>query len=370
MKVLVTGANGFVGKNLVATLNEMENIEVLTYTKDDSLETLEKYCLEADFVAHLAGVNRPKNTEEFYNINNDLVSVMLEYLKTSDKKAPILLSSSIQAELDNDYGKSKKITEDIIKKYGVDNDVKTYILRLPNLFGKWCKPFYNSVVATWSHLIAHNEPIEVSNPDHQLELLYIDDLVSEIIKFIVNDNLVSDYYQMSPTYKVTLGEISKLLYEFKESRNNRYISRMDDDFTRKLYATYITYLSEDDFKYDLIMHKDPRGSFTELIKGDTFGQVSVNVSAPFEVKGEHYHHTKNEKFIVISGKASIKFRNIHSDEVIEYIVSDEKYEVVDIPPGYTHNISNLLDKDLITIMWVNEPFNPNVPDTFVEKVEK
>lgn len=370
MKVLVTGANGFVAKNLISTLEYMDNVEVLAFSRADDLATLKVYCSEADFVVHLAGVNRTENVNDFYDINSNLTEIMLSYLKASNNQAPILLSSSIQAELDNDYGKSKKIGEDIVRNYGIENNVKTYILRLPNLFGKWSKPFYNSVIATWCHQVSRSETLEISNPDYSLNLLYVDDLVQHIIDIISGKVSEQEANKLQPIYTKTLQEIADLLYEFEENKKNRYISDMADGFTKKLYSTYLSFLAVDNFKYPLITHSDERGSFTELVKAQSFGQVSVNVSSAYETKGEHYHHTKNEKFIVISGKASIKFRNIYTDEVIEYIVSEDKYEVVDIPPGYTHNITNLLEKDLVTIMWVNEPFDPNTPDTYQKLVEE
>lgn len=370
MKVLITGANGFVGKNLMSTLNYRQDIEILTYTRKDTLETLYSYCSEADFIVHLAGVNRTSNNDDFYATNESLTETIVKNLIQSNNIIPILLSSSIQSDLDNDYGKSKKAGEEIVLDYSKTYNVPVYVYKLPNLFGKWGKPFYNSVVATWCHLITHKEAIEISDRDIQLELVYIDDFVSSIIKNIdLKKREMNDFYTVKPSYHKTLGDIADLLYEFEENRDTLHISNMADEFTSKLYSTYLSYLPVVRFKYSLMMHEDSRGSFTELLKANSFGQVSVNVAKANETKGEHWHHSKNEKFIVIKGKASIKFRHIFSDEVIEIIVSEEKFEVVDIPTGYTHNITNLGDEDLITIMWVNELYDPSDTDTYFEKVE-
>lgn len=371
MKVLITGSKGFVGKNLVSTLLYMDDFEILTYDREDDVQVLKEHTKVCDFVVHLAGVNRPENKSDFYRGNADLIKTLISCLEENDNKSPILVSSSIQAELDNDYGKSKKAGEDFLIDYGKKTGVKIFIYRLPNLFGKWSRPFYNSVVATWSHQISRNEKIEISNPDHIMHLVYIDDLVKEIIAAINNEGnqVVDDYYAVPLSYKITLKKLAETLAYFKESRNNRYIANMADELTSKLYSTYLNYLPKDDFSYPLVMHSDDRGSFSEFVKSDYAGQVSINVSKANEAKGEHWHHSKNEKFLVVKGKASIKFRDIFEEEVIEYIVSDEKFEVVDIPTGYTHNITNLKNEDLITIMWVNEPFNPNSPDTYFKKVE-
>ena len=371
MKVLVTGANGFVGKNLISTLNYRNDVEIIKYTREDSLETLYEYCSEVDFIVHLAGVNRTNNSGDFYKTNETLTETIVKNLKESGNLIPILLSSSIQSNLDNDYGKSKKAGEEIVLEYSQDTKTPVYIYKLPNLFGKWGKPFYNSVVATWCHLITHDEEIEISNRDVELELVYIDDFVHSIIKNIdETDRDFKDFYTVSPSYHKNLGEIADLLYEFEDNRKSLHISTMSDEFTSKLYSTYLSYLPTTRFSYPLTMHSDPRGSFTEILKAKSFGQVSVNVAKAYETKGEHWHHSKNEKFIVIKGKASIKFRHIFSEEVIEYIVSDESFEVVDIPTGYTHNITNLGEDDLVTIMWVNELFDPNDTDTYQEKVVK
>lgn len=371
MKVLVTGANGFVGKNLVSTLNSMNGCEVLEFDRSNTLTELKDLVKDCDFVVHLAGINRPEKPEDFYRGNAGLTETLCELLLQTGNHAPILVSSSIQAELDNDYGQSKKEGEDILLQYSKDSNAPVFIYRLPNLFGKWTRPFYNSVVATWSYQIAHGEEIEINNPDHRMTLVYIDDLIEEILKAMAGEgnHKFASYYDVPVEYYTTLGELSKILKSFKDSRNNRFIPNMNDSLTRKLYSTYLNYLPEDKFSYPLITHEDDRGSFSEFIKSDYSGQVSINISKAHVTKGEHWHHSKNEKFLVVKGQGVIKFRDIFSEEIIEYYVSDEKLEVVDIPTGYTHNIVNLGDEDLITIMWVNEPFDASNPDTFAMNVE-
>lgn len=371
MKILVTGSNGFVGKNLVSTLNNSNGYEVLIFDKDNTLDDLDRFARQCDFVVHLAGINRPEKPEDFYKGNAGLTETLCNLLLEVNNPVSILVSSSIQAELDNDYGKSKKEGEEILLQYSKESNAEVFIYRLPNLFGKWTKPFYNSVVATWSHQIARNEEINVDNPNHEMNLVYIDDLVHEIVEAIngMGNHVSNSYYEVPITYKTTLGELSTILKSFRSSRNNRFIPNMNDPLTKKLYSTYLNYLPEKDFSYPLVMHEDDRGSFSEFIKSDYAGQVSINVSKPHVTKGEHWHHSKNEKFLVVKGQGVIKFRDIFSKEVIEYCVSDQKLEVVDIPTGYTHNIVNLGDEDMITIMWVNEPFDPSNPDTYPMEVE-
>lgn len=371
MKILITGSEGFVGKNLVSTLSYLDEYEILTFNSSDDDSLLDTHTKDCDFVVHLAGVNRPEKTSEFYSGNVGLVENLITNLEKNNNQAPVLVSSSIQAELDNDYGKSKKAGEDILIEYGKRSGAKVLIYRLPNLFGKWSKPFYNTVVATFAYQIAREKEIEISDKGHQLHLVYIDDLVKEIIAAIEGNpnQVVDNYYNVHTSYKITLEALANTFKSFKESRNNRYIANMKDELTSKLYSTYLNFLPTNQFSYPLVTHKDDRGSFSEFIKSDYAGQISINVSKANESKGEHWHHSKNEKFLVVSGKASIKFRDIFKKEVIEYIVSDDKFEVVDIPTGYTHNIKNLTDDDLVTVMWVNEPYNPDNSDTYDRDVE-
>lgn len=369
MKILVTGAKGFIGKNLIAELKNRKFDTIYEYDLDSTLDDLDRYAKDADFVFHLAGVNRPKDEKEFLEGNFGFTSTLLELLKKYDNKAPIMISSSIQAELDNPYGRSKKAGEDLMFNYSEETGAKVYIYRFPNVFGKWCRPNYNSAVATFSHNIAHGLPITVNDPNHMMNLIYIDDVVDELIHALEgNPTKKNQFYTVLPVYEVTLGEITKLLYEFKESRQNKDIPNMKDGFTKKLYANYLSYLPEDQFSYELKMNIDHRGSFTEFIKTLDRGQVSINISKPGITKGNHWHHTKNEKFLVVSGNGVIRFRKVDSDKVLEYYVSGEKLEVVDIPPGYTHNIENLGTTDMVTVMWANELFDPNNPDTIFEEV--
>lgn len=370
MKVLITGSKGFVGNNLIKTLQYDKSVEVFEYSRANSLSDLSRYTKECDFVIHLAGVNRTDNRQDFYDVNSDLTKTLISSLEANNNFVPILLTSSIHSDADNDYGMSKKAGEELVIEYSKANNTPVYIYKLPNLFGKWSKPFYNSVVATWSYQIANSEEISISDESVQIQLLYIDDLIAEIIsKLNYQSDHTEYYYEISPTYLISLNKLAETLKSFKANRKSLYIADMSNDLERKLYSTYLSYLPNDDFKYELVTHSDSRGSFTELLKSISFGQVSVNIAKGFEIKGNHWHHSKNEKFIVVKGQAKIKFRNILDDQVIEYLVSDEKFEVVDIPTGYVHTIENLLAEDLITIMWVNEPYDENKSDTYIEKVE-
>ena len=369
MKILVTGAKGFVGKNLIAELKNRNYNPVFEYDIDSQPEMLKDYCKEADFVFHLAGVNRPKEQTEFMEGNYGFTSKLLDLLRKHNNTCPIMISSSIQAKLDNPYGKSKKAGEDLMFEYAKETGAKVLIYRFPNVFGKWCRPNYNSVVATFCHNIANNLPITVNDRNTVVNLVYIDDVVNELINALDGkETRQGDFCVVETVYEIKLGEIVDLLYSFKESRNNLSIPNMKESFVKKLYTTYLSYLPKDGFSYPLKMNVDSRGSFTEFIKTSEWGQVSVNISKPGKTKGNHWHHTKNEKFLVVSGRGVIRFRKIDSNEVLEYYVSGDKLEVVDIPPGYTHNIENLGDTDMVTIMWANEPFNPEKPDTYSETV--
>ncbi len=365
MKILVTGANGFIAKNLIAELHNQGFDDILEFDKDSTLDLLDSFTQECQFVFHLAGINRPTNPEDFMSGNFGFSSSLLDKLKKNNNKSPLVVSSSIQVELDNLYGKSKKAADDILLNYANETNNKVYIYRLPNVFGKWCRPNYNSVVATFCHNIARELPIQINDPETLLNLVYIDDVIFSFINLLKNDGSVDGYFQeISPVYNVKLGDLSELIYSFKSSRENLLVPDMGNEFIKKLYSTYLSYLPEDKFSYILQSNTDLRGSFTEFIRTLNHGQVSVNISKPGIVKGNHWHHTKNEKFWVIQGKAVIRFRNINSDKIIEYFVSDNKFEVLDIPVGYTHQIENLGENDLITIMWANELFNIQNPDTY------
>lgn len=369
MNILVTGARGFIGKNLLVELNNKGYNNIFEVTRDTTNEELFEYAKECDFVYHLAGVNRPKDDSEFMEGNYGFTSKLLEFLNENENKAPIVITSSIQAEMDNPYGRSKKAGEDIIFEHGKVNSSDVYVYRLPNVFGKWSRPNYNSVVSTFCHKIARNEEISVNDKDVELTLVYIDDILNEFTSLLESEGTKKgEFYRIPIEHKVKLGDLADLIYSFKESRVNRYIPNMGDDFTRKLYSTYLSYLPEDDFSYDLKMHEDHRGSFTEFIRTAERGQVSVNVSKPGITKGDHWHHTKNEKFLVVSGKGVIRFRKLGEEKVVEYKVSGDKLQVVDIPTGYTHSIVNLGNSDMVTIMWANECFDPDNPDTYFLEV--
>lgn len=365
----MTGAKGFVGENLIAELNNRGYSNIYEYGRNNSLKELDEFTTDCDFVFHLAGVNRPKDDKEFMEGNADFTTQLLNSLKKHKNQSPILLTSSIQSEANNPYGKSKKAAEDEVLTYKKETGAQAFIYRLPNLFGKWCKPNYNSVIATFCYNIARNLEIQVNDPNVELNLCYIDDVVTEFIKTMEStSNYSKEYPSVRPVHKKTLGQIATLIEEFKASRTDLHIADLSDPFTKKLYSTYLSYLPTDDFAYDLKMNVDDRGSFTEFIKSPERGQVSVNVSKPGITKGNHWHHTKNEKFLVVSGRGLIRFRKIDEDEVIEYEVSGDKLQVVDIPVGYTHSIVNIGEDDLVTVMWVNELFDPDNPDTYFLEV--
>ena len=369
MKILVTGAKGFIGKNLIAELKNKNYNDIYECDVTTTEEELNSYTRDCEFVFHLAGVNRPKDEEEFMKGNFGFTSTLLEKLKSNNNKAPILITSSIQAELDNPYGKSKKAGEDLMFEYEQETGAKAIVYRLPNVFGKWCRPNYNSAVATFCSNIANDLPITVNDPNVVMNLVYIDDVVEEFISALEGkSNKEGKFYKIKMVHTIKLGEIADLIYSFKKSREDLSVANMNDAFAKKLYSTYLSYLPKDKFAYDLNMHIDNRGSFTEFLRTNGQGQVSVNIAKPGVTKGNHWHNTKNEKFLVVSGQGVIKFRKYDSDEVIEYKVSGDKLQVVDIPVGYTHSIENVGNADMVTVMWANEPFNPDVPDTYFMEV--
>ena len=381
MKILITGANGFVGKNLVSTLKNIKdgkdkthNIDIediYSYDVDNTIEDLRKYTSDCDFVFHLAGINRPKDVSEFYEGNATFTEALCSLLEEHDNKSPILISSSIQASRDNDYGKSKKEGEEYLLNHGKKMDSKVYVYRLANLFGKWCRPNYNSVTATWCYNVANEKDIQINDPNVELPLCYIDDVVNEFLNALEGHPTAckEGIYEVHPVHHVKLGELADIIKSFKESRGTLNVPDMKEgSLEKKLYSTYLSYLPKDKFSYPLKMNTDQRGSFTEFLKTEEYGQVSVNVSKPGITKGQHWHHSKNEKFLVVSGKGLIQFRDIYSDKIIEYYVSGDKLEVIDIPTGYTHNIINIGESDMVTIMWANEKFDPEHPDTYYEEV--
>lgn len=369
MKILVTGAKGFVGKNLIAELRARKYEDIFEYDIDSRIEDLEKACKEVNFIFHLAGVNRPKEQSEFMEGNFGFTNTLLNLLKKHNNKAPLMISSSIQAALDNPYGKSKKAGEDLVFEYGRENNVKVLVYRFQNIFGKWSRPNYNSAVATFCYNISRGLDIMVSDPNAVVNLVYIDDVVKELINALEgNPTKDNEFCKVKTSYKVTLDELTKTIYSFKTEKFDLFVPDMKNDFVRKLYATYLSFLPIESFSYNLKMNVDHRGSFTEFLKTDDKGQVSVNISKPGIVKGNHWHHTKCEKFLVVFGKGVIRFREIHSTEVIEVYVSGDILEVVNIMPGYTHNIENIGETDLVTIMWASEAFDPNNPDTYFLEV--
>ena len=400
MKVLVTGAKGFVGRNLCLALGQMPDIEVLKYDLGDEAK-LDGFLAECDFVMHLAGVNRPKDPEEFKTGNAVFTEDILDRLAARSNPPPVLLSSSIQAALDNDYGKSKKAAEDAVLAYGEKTGAAVYVYRLANVFGKWCRPNYNSAVATWVYNIARDLPIMVRDPEATVTLVYIDDVVRSFVgcldvltqrggeaeeqrggRKVFGQDLQDGQdcadgedaecakgegiLSVEPAYTRSLGEIVELIRSFHDEPKTLMVPDQADGFTKKLYSTYLAALPEDKFSYPLTMHCDNRGSFTEALHSVERGQVSINVSKPGITKGQHWHHTKHEKFLVVSGKGEINFRlaDDPAAPVISYKVSGDKLEVVRIPPGYTHNIVNAGDTDMVTVMWANEVFDPGNPDTF------
>ena len=400
MKILVTGAKGFVGKNLCAQLKNIQEGKakcygdltvsaVYAYDIDSTPEELDTYCRNCDFVFNLAGVNRPQNQEEFMQGNFGFASTLLDTLKKYENRCPVMISSSIQATLagrfgTSEYGKSKKAGEELMFQYGIETGAKVLVYRFPNLFGKWCRPNYNSAVATFCNNIANDLPIQVNDASVELELLYIDDLVDEMMAALKGEEHRCEFkgvetvltengkYCAAPiTHKVTLGEIVELLNQFKNQPVTQLIPEIPyNSFAKKLYSTYLSYLPKEKVTFPLKMNVDARGSFTELLRSEKCGQVSINISKPGITKGQHWHNTKWEFFIVVAGHGLIQERKIGTDEVMEFEVSGDKIEAIHMLPGYTHNIINLSDtEDLVTVMWANESFDPNKPDTYFEPVK-
>ena len=388
MNILITGAAGFVGKNLTAALKNIKDgkdrthpevivDELYLYDVDSSVELLETACEKADFVFHMAGVNRPKDPADFMAGNFGFTSTLLDTLKKYRNTCPVMLSSSIQATLEgrynNDYGRSKKAGEECLFAYGKETGAKVLVYRFPNLFGKWCRPNYNSAVATFCYNMANDLPITVNDPAIELELLYIDDLVEEMLAALIGkEHRDGAYCRVPTTHKVTLGEIVSLLESFKAQPSTLIMPAIPaDSFAKKLYSAYLSYLPAEKAAFPLHMNEDARGSFTELLKTPSHGQFSVNVSKPGITKGQHWHNTKWELFIVVSGKGLIQQRKIGTDEVLNFYVDGEHITAVHMLPGYTHNIINLSEtENLVTLMWANECFDPDHPDTFFEPVEK
>ena len=371
MHILITGAKGFMGRNLNHTLATLRPEDTLHLIDTNSTaDELAQAAEAADFVFHLAGVNRPKDPAEFKQGNADFTQQLMGLLENG-KKPSVWLSSSIQAALDNPYGQSKREAEDAVRAYGERNGVPVYLYRLPNVFGKWSQPNYNSAVATFCYNLSRGLPITVNDPSVKLNLVYIDDVVSECLRALDGHAAQEEngYCKVEPVHSILLGDMAEMLQSFRDMRDHLDTPDQSDPLTAKLYATYLSFLPEYDFARQAVTHSDYRGSFTELIHLAGHGQVSVNISKPHITKGEHWHHTKHEKFIVLSGEGVIRFRKPEESTVITYRVSGDVFQVVDIPPGYTHNIENTGDVDMVTLMWANEVFDPARPDTFRLPVE-
>lgn len=370
MKVLITGCNGFVGKNLTEFLKTKNDIELYLYDINSTIDDLKKYCKNCDVVVNLAGINRTIDKDQFVKGNLGVITQVVDFLQENNNKAPIIYSSSIQAQLDNDYGKSKKLAEDFLFDYANRTGNRIYIYRFTNLFGKWCKPNYNSVIATFCNNIANDMPIIVNDKSTELTLCYIDDVIYEIYNAILGRaNLLENGFCGVPTqYVRSLGNIATLVTRFKEDRNSLSVINTADEFEKKLYSTYLSYLPINSFAYNIKSHKDNRGLFAEILRTKEAGQFSVNKANPGITKGNHWHNTKNEKFLVVQGNAEIKFRKPFDSEIITYNVDGDNLQVVDIPCGYTHNITNIGQNELIFFIWCNECYDEKNPDTYFLEV--
>ena len=367
MNVLVTGSNGFIGKNLIIRLNEL-GISTDEFTRSNSIMDLQKLIKKSDFIVHLAGENRPKDENDFEAVNSGLTSLICDYIRLIKKNIPIIFASSSQVEKDNPYGKSKLSAEISVNNLTKDTGNSSYIYRLPGVFGKWCKPNYNSVVATFCHNISNNLPIHISNPSFELNLVYIDDVVEEFIQVIQGGGGSENIQSVQPEYKIKLGDLSTQIQNFKESRDSLITEKVGSGIVRKLYSTYLSYLSPAQFAYSIPSYGDERGMFAEMIKTKDSGQFSFFTAGPGIRRGGHYHHSKNEKFLVVQGKARFGFRNLGSGETHEIISTSKELKIVETVPGWSHDITNIGTNDMIVILWANEIFDPDNPDTITYKV--
>lgn len=370
MKVLITGANGFVGKNLYQHLTERTDIEIIRFTRQDSPNLLPTLLADVDFVFHLAGVNRPETPEEFFSGNQGLTEILATNIgnieKNTGRKIPVIYTSSTQAENNNAYGISKKAAEDTLFELQRLHNVPVYVFRLPNVFGKWCKPNYNSAVATFCHNIAQDLPIQINDPNACINLIYVDDVVEQFIKIMDGQNISiqSAFPAVTPIYSTTVGELAKTIKGFKDSRNSLMTDRVGTGLIRALYSTYVSYLPLDNFAYSVSQHSDPRGVFVEMLKTPDCGQFSYFTAHPGITRGGHYHHSKTEKFLVIKGQARFKFRHIYTGETHELLTNGDKAEIVETVPGWTHDITNIGQDEMIVMLWANETFDRARPDTF------
>lgn len=371
MKILVTGSTGFIGRNLVSRLNEIDNFSTLSYSSKNSIKDLKKFIHQCDAIIHLAGENRPKNIKNFRSVNVDLTQKISDLVRLKEKKIPIIFTSSTQYNLENPYGRSKKQAEKILNNLANDNGNQLYIYRLPGVFGKWCRPNYNSVVATFCFNLVNDIPIKINDRDKELSLVYIDDVVSEFIEKIQAKNKFinrNNNFSISPIYKITLGELASKLKLFKMSRSTLILEGVGTGLNRALYSTFISYLDPKNFSYQVPVYSDNRGDFIEFLKTKENGQFSFFTALPGITRGQHYHHTKTEKFLVINGIGRFKFRNISTNESYEIIINSNEHSIVDSIPGWAHEISNIGNEILIVMLWANEIFDKKNPDTFSLKV--
>jgi len=367
-RVLVTGSKGFVGKNLCAVLRRCEDVELYEYEVNSKPEDLDSALEKIDCIIHLAGVNRPEDPKEFETGNTGSLKEICSKLQELGRAPKIILSSSIQAELDNPYGVSKRLAEEVLQRFSTDTRAECIVYRFKNLFGKWCKPNYNSVTATFCHNIANDLPIQISDPSNEIELTHIDDVVEAFIAELESVSPGFRFAEPLAATRITLGELAAKIRSFRDMRTSLVLPDFSNDFERALYGTYLSYLNEKEFEYGLEKRSDQRGSLAEFLKSPSMGQIFVSRTKPGITRGDHYHHTKTEKFLVLQGEAVVRFRHIEGDEILEYPVSGENYQVVDIPPGYTHSIENIGKGVLVTLFWASEMFDVDRPDTYFEKV--
>jgi len=368
MKVLITGANGFVGQNLIAHLNERKDIEILRFTREDSLSSLKDSVAQADWVFHLAGVNRPQNPKEFESGNRDLTQALCDALRATGQRMPIVYTSSIQAKLDNPYGVSKRAAEDVLLEFAAAHGSPVYLFRLPNVFGKWARPNYNSAVATFCYNIARDLPIQINNPDAEIRLVYIDDVVQRFFMLMDGEKPPTSFVDIKPQYCITVRKLAEQLYAFRDSRTSLITDPVGTGLVRALYSTYLSYVPPERFTYEIPKFGDPRGVFVEMLKTRDSGQFSFFTAHPGITRGGHYHHSKTEKFLVIKGKACFRFRHIVSGEFHECFTDGDKPEIVETVPGWTHDITNIGEDEMIVMLWANEIFDRAHPDTYAMPV--
>ena len=368
MKILVTGARGFVGKNLCAVLRRHEDVELYKYDLNSDISELYEALQQVDCIIHLAGVNRPEHPKEFETGNAGSLKEICSKLQELGRAPKIILSSSIQAVLDNPYGVSKRLAEEELQRFSADTGAECVVYRFKNLFGKWCRPDYNSVTATFCHNIANDLPIQISDPSNEIELTHIDDVVEALTAELSSSSPGFSFAQPLPSKRISLGGLAEKIKSFREMRTKLNLPNFEDSFERALYGTYLSYLNDKEFEYGLDMKSDQRGRLAEFLKSPSIGQIFVSRTKPGITRGDHYHHTKTEKFLVLEGEGVIRFRHIEGDEILEYPVNGEKYQVVDIPPGYTHSIENVGKGVLVTLFWASEMFDTEKPDTYYEKV--